>query len=527
VAGDPIYTIGDFEFNTVSGCLRRLDDPKGNILGNNEARLLTFLIQHFDKASRRDEYKKKLIAEVWQGIEVSDHSLYKSVWFLRYAFGDDGKEYVRSNPFRLGTTPVLNSVPMQPPSAQVQAPLANKSKATHIRRYDRSRSETRENGSELNLDRGRRKIPIRSGKLDEREPMARTIAGSFDRNALFSYPGGYAEAIRLFGRGKQYLSPKQLFVDYTHSLYTIPRELRDNAKKRIARLEDEASRFNKLLFNGPTVRLMRWHHNQEGPAEIDMLRIVLGAAGWYDLEGTNGLIREDCTQRDAYSSYVDMAKIQSGDFEHGCQLSNVVGNAVTIFTADGKVGFQMRGNRQSAVPGMLTSAVAENVNRYKDDTDRERPNVLLNNPGESLPTAKDAAYAPRGVPHPFAAVLRGLSYEVSSRILESVGSHAIKVTGLAFGLDSLAPDLLWIVLANVTEEEFVVMRRDRPGIEADEGIIEFVPPSFDNPRTQELLMRTDWIPAGKASLVRAIHLIEEVAPSGDPVEAFRVLANAT
>ena len=142
-------------------------------------------------------------------------------------------------------------------------------------------------------------------------------------------------------------------------------------------------------------------------------------------------------------------------------------------------------------------------------------------------TAKDSSCPPRGVPHPLAAVLRGLSYEVSSRILEFVGSYAIKVTGLAFGLDSLAPDLLWIVLANVTEEEFLVMRRDRPGIEVDEGIIEFVPASFDSPRTQELLMRTDWVPAGKASLVRAIHLIEEVAPIGDPVEAFRVLANAS
>ena len=84
---------------------------------------------------------------------------------------------------------------------------------------------------------------------------------------------------------------------------------------------------------------------------------------------------------------------------------------------------------------------------------------------------------------------------------------------LAFGLDSLAPDLLWIVLLDITESEFRKLRREKPGKEVNEGTIDFIPASFGNELTQEVLSRSDWGPAGKASLIRAIQLIEEFMPT--------------
>jgi hypothetical protein len=502
------WRIGDVIYDTVSFRLWKPHKREpSRPLGPREAELLYFFIRNYPK---RLTFKTpaQVMKAAW-GQELSDDSLYKSTQALRDELGDFKKEIIVAPQHRLEVEPIA-----------VPCPSVETLKSKHLPSRVQDLRPT-ENEIRLSVNDSNSNAPSPT-----KSDWVRTTAGMFDRNALFSYPGGYADAIRLFGSGSQYVPPERFFVDYTHSLYTRPRELRNSAMKRIVRLEDEARRSNKVFFNGPVVRLVRWHHNQKSPTEIDTLRLELAAAGWYDLEGINGLIREEASQRDAYTSYVDIGKIESGDFENGCHLSNVVGNAVTVFTADGKVGFQRRGFHQSAVPGHLTSAIAENVNRYKDDTDRDRPTLLLNIPFQSSPLAKDPAYAPQGKPHPLAAVLRGLSHEVSSRILRSVGSHAIKVTGLAFGLDCLAPDLLWIVLVNVTEEEFLVIRRDRPGIEVDEGVIEFVPPSFDSTPTQELLMRSDWVPAGKASLVRAIHLIEEFSPSGDPLEAFRALANA-
>jgi hypothetical protein len=402
---------------------------------------------------------------------------------LREKFEGWGKYYILTGPYSLGTTPVLISHQARITFAQERISLTN-----------------------------------------NRTPLARTVAGLMDQDTLFSYDGGYAEAIRLFGSSDECVLPQQLLPPhYAHSLYTTPPELQDHANKRIARLQDEAVRFNRLFFNGPNVRLMRWHHNQTSPTEADTLELWLGAAGWFDLEGTNNFFREEGLQQDAYRTYVDISKIQSGNFEEGCRLSNVIGNAVTIFTADGKVGFQRRSYRASAVPGWLTSTVAENVNRYKDDT--RAPDVLINTSNVSSAQAKDPAYEPSGIPHPLSAVRRGLSYEVSPQILKFI-TGAIRVTGLAFGLDALAPDLLWLVLLDITEQEFLKIRRDRPGREVDEGTIEFVAPSFNDAATHELLMRSDWVAAGKASLVRAIQLIEESSPNGDPLEAFRALANA-
>jgi len=255
--------------------------------------------------------------------------------------------------------------------------------------------------------------------------------------------------------------------------------------------------------------------------------LVLGPVGWHDMEGTNGLIREKGQQADAYKTYVELRTIQSGNIEEGSKLSNLTGNAVTIFTCDGKVGFQIRGQRVSAVPGTITSTVDENTNRYKDDVDKEDSSRRLNTAEctDSL-QGNDNGYRPRGVPHPLAAVRRGIANEVSPRLLEHIGRFGIKLTGLAFGLDSLHPDIQWLALANVPAERIMKMRCEHSGVEADEGCIKFVPASFGNKTTQELLARTDWLAANKGSLIRAIELIDNYKPNARPADVFDILAEA-
>jgi len=366
-----------------------------------------------------------------------------------------------------------------------------------------------------------------NGLPDNQEDLVFTPVGHLERRLLFSYPSGNANAICLWGTGAAYVSPDRdhFRVEYKHEPYVIPQKLRKQSNERVVFLEAQARRWNKIFFNGPCVRLMHWLHNQAGADEQHVMKLVLGPVGWYDFEGTNGLIREEGRQPEAYQQYVDLQTIQSGNIEEASRLSNITGNAVTIFSCDGKVGFQIRGKRVSSVERKITSTVDENTNRYKDDVDEADWNRRLSTGADSL-LGQGNSYRPSGVPHPLAAVRRGMANEVSPRLLEHIGPFGIKLTGLAFGLDSLHPDVQWIVLANVPAEKIIKMRCEHKGEEADEGRIKFVPASFGARSTQELLARKDWLAANKGSLIRAIELIDNYKPNARPADVFDILAEA-
>jgi hypothetical protein len=376
-----------------------------------------------------------------------------------------------------------------------------------------------------------RRGTVRGEKGNALNRLVSTPIGQIAEKAVFSYPGGYASAVRLYGSGKAYVSPGRLSVKYEHRQYAPPQRLAEGAKKRVEHLVEDARAHNRSFFNGPCARLIGWHHNQEGAAESDTLELVLGPLSWFDFEGANGLLRDQLNRGTPtdWKEYVDLENVaQDGNIERCCKLSNLVGNAITIFTSDGKVGYQKRGQRQSSVPGQLTSSVAENINRYLDDSDPKKPQRLLNLAEQKTKSGSrvDHLYRPKGIPHPLASVRRGLQEETSRDLLKHISPFGIKLTGLAFGLDCLHPDLLWIVLVDVSAERFKALRRDRPGTDIREGEIEFVPANFGAAATQEILARPEWVPAGKASLIRAIELIDARNPKGNPANAFDILASA-
>ena len=86
----------------------------------------------------------------------------------------------------------------------------------------------------------------------------------------------------------------------------------------------------------------------------------------------------------------------------------------------------------------------------------------------------------------------------------------IKFTGLALGLDSFAPDALWVVLVDITADQFLRLRLTKPGRDSQEGRNEFVPATFEDPATREALAHPDWVSGGKASLIRAVEVIQSI-----------------
>src|ERR1041385_499064 len=202
------------------------------------------------------------------------------------------------------------------------------------------------------------------------------IAGS----ELYYYKSGHVSAIRLFGAADEFIAPEDIRLHYQHEPYSIPPDIRPYAQKRIKELQQRAEREDKIFFDGPCVRLLHWQASPpaKGPGatlERNIVKLFLGPVGWFQYEGTNGFIKEELHPGapSPYEYWIGLSKlINDFDVRHS-KLSNIFDNAITIFTQDGKVGYQERRNRQSAAPGQLSSAVAENTNRYFDEANPNNP----------------------------------------------------------------------------------------------------------------------------------------------------------
>jgi hypothetical protein len=335
--------------------------------------------------------------------------------------------------------------------------------------------------------------------------------------ALYEYPGGRVSAIRLYGAAEQCLAPKQITVQYEASSFPISREFRVAGEQRVRDLIERRDRGEIEFFDGPCARLVSLikpsfeYLAQDGRKE---LKLVVGPIGWYDVERTNGVLRGKLLRGEKidYEHWIGLSTLAHQGKVEQSRLSNIVGNAITIFTTDRQVGFQDRGERQSVGAKQLSSAVAENLHRYFDDTKPGNPSHVLHPlpPDKKLSDGPDNEKCPpvTGVLHPAAAVRRGITEETSYKMTDCIPEGGIKCTGLCFSLDALQPDLLWIVLVQLTAEQFTRKCRTEHGRDWREGRIRFVPADFKDAETQRVLARTDWIAAGKASLVRAIELID-------------------
>jgi hypothetical protein len=210
------------------------------------------------------------------------------------------------------------------------------------------------------------------------------------------------------------------------------------------------------------------------------------------------------------------------------KLSNILDTATTILTKDGYLGYQIRSNRVSTVPNLLTSSVAENINRYLDDVEATLPLRRINRvEGDELPwEAKQEGYVPRGVPHPFAAVERGISEEISRELLKYMRPNAVKLLGLGFDLESLHPDMLFIAIVDLKAEEVLRFARENPGKDYREGKLRFVECTGDALELQEDVAAGKWVPAGKAALIRAYEFVSQVCEirALKFAEAFEALA---
>jgi hypothetical protein len=355
------------------------------------------------------------------------------------------------------------------------------------------------------------------------------------KDTLYYYPRGYVSAIRLFGADDECLTERRVELHYQNEPFEYSQLLfakkEEIIKVKTKNAQDKGAEF----FNGPNTRLLKWRATPRDGIKVALeqksLELTLGPIGWYDYVVLNETSKEKLKGApvEEYEYYIGLSDIISNKSVGKCRLSNLFDTATTIISSDGFVAYQQRTSRVSAVPEVLTSAVAENINRFLDDADPGDSKKNFNSVADSMADRdrRDESYQPKGVPHPFAAVRRGVGEELSPALLPIIGPNAIKLIGLSFDLGTLHPDALFALPLDLSKKEILTLCNERPGKDWLEGKLWFVRPDFKDKETAEALSK-DWAPGGKASFVRTIELLDAVKRKFGVgfKEAFELLATA-
>jgi hypothetical protein len=338
---------------------------------------------------------------------------------------------------------------------------------------------------------------------------------------LYHFPGGYVWAVRLYGAGSSLIpaSRMRILYDPRHfepDLQTFPWYTSETESRRAL----TANNF----FNGPNARLLTYTVTPapaHAATEIDTLTVHLGPVGWFHYAGINEYLRD---RRDNFhdqdvARWIDLPALRD-DFDVKRSLvPNILDTCTTIITLDERVAFQERMfSGVDARPRNLTSSVAENINRFKDDADGTNHRLLhAKNYVTSGRNLQGNSYQPEGVPHPFAAVRRGITDELAPAVLDVIEEGPfpeIQCTGLSYDLDSLHPDALFVACFPGSSMELIEIVRGNEGErgkEWREGRLRFMSADFrKSDATRILSGPRAWNPGGHASVVRAIELLSAV-----------------
>ncbi|PWU05347.1 MAG: hypothetical protein C5B51_14780 [Terriglobia bacterium] len=343
----------------------------------------------------------------------------------------------------------------------------------------------------------------------------------------------YVSAARLWGAGSEFITSERLEVTYIHKRFKIDPALKQDSEAWISRKTREARQLGRSFFPGPNTQLIYWRPQTKGDSnvgkELVTLEITVGPVSWFDFEGLNGRKRGQIKYPTDYEYYLGLSEIRKNKDVSHSKLTNIIDCAITIVTKDGYVGFQRRSSRNASVPGKLSSSIAENINRFLDDTSLD--GTVLMNPDHKLYDPSITAhqrYACKGVPHPFSTVRRGIFEEASERLYEYWHPNAIKLAGMSYDLESYQPDLLFAVAIDLDKDAVLDVCQRYPGRDFHEGEIQFMRADFEDIDTQRTLSSPDWVPAGQASVVRVIELLNSLKKRlGTGFQgAFEILATA-
>lgn len=338
------------------------------------------------------------------------------------------------------------------------------------------------------------------------------------REWLYNYPGGLVWAVQLWGSAHQSVDETSVRFKYTHEPIKPSVRNEPGYDELVKREKRKAVEHNGIFFNGPCARLLNFHvspRDGSGVAsEKPVMSLHLGPVGWYEYTFLRERYEKAGEIKDLGSKsaeMIDLAGLLQKGRASGSRTSNILDTATTLLTIDGYVAYQSRSSRVSASPFDLTSSVAENINRWKDECSYAHPERLVDlTRWYSSAMEADSNYPPEGFPNPFWTVRRGINDELAIGLHEHVLPGGLRLTGISFDLRAGHPDLLFVAFMDLTSEQIQRAYKERKGAEADEGRLRFVRPNFEDDELQAILAEQNWAAGGKASLVRAVQYLDAI-----------------
>jgi hypothetical protein len=315
------------------------------------------------------------------------------------------------------------------------------------------------------------------------------------RDQFFHWGDSFATSFRLFGASDEFFPPSVVHVvPHKDARYELPGNLLLIKEDIVNRLKEEARQRGAMFFDGPNTRLIDYHATPVDKTEQKHVYLHFGPIGWHDYSVCRWALDHAIKNRtiDEIDEYVDLDEIANAQIIRNNMLPNILCTATTLITADRFVLYSRRGSRVSAIPGRLTSCIAENIHQVLDCSLEGKVENEL--------------------PSPFRTVLRGIAEEASPKIAQILHRRPtlLFLLGLDFELLSFQPDLLFVVFIPFGHKELLETCRQYPGKDFIEGRIQAVPISPDPEGLEKLLSDPNWIPSGKASVIRALEFLDSV-----------------
>lgn len=360
--------------------------------------------------------------------------------------------------------------------------------------------------------------PVKSHPAVDVWPIVQEV---FDRKKLISTPdGGFAQAIKLLGSGSACWSKDEVVVEYDH----IPFQIDEGAREAAEQYVQQVRAKDRNAFNGPAARLLHFSNEiVDVNREIRHVKLRLGPVDWFQYLGLNARYRDEKVQEHnaQLPKLIGLDSLLASKIDSSLRfVTSILGTASTMVSRDGFLFFSIRPASGVERPATATSSIAENISRYLDDGFKENPSRRINKlvPPKELPPEAEG-YVPKGTPNPFATVQRGIQEEISACIVP----ESIKMTGICYDLESLHPDLLFLVPVNLTAREIEASFEGLRGVDDFEiDGLKKVKWTFRNDQTLISIHHLPWISSGKASLIRALQICEALSSEckGDSDKIF-------
>ncbi len=308
--------------------------------------------------------------------------------------------------------------------------------------------------------------------------------------SFYRFGSSWADVICLEGAGTETFPPHFVHITF-ESPYEMPSVLSVERALHQERIVSLWKAKYPALHPGDCIGLASYSTSVHDSQERKHLHATLRRLTWYDYMFSNqrlgdGELMKLFPNELDVSQFIDFPRLVEHNDLSASQLSNIVPLYVTATTTDGYLVYSRRSiYGVSSEGGLLISAVSENINPEVDG-------ILKDGSGLSL----------------FNAAARGIERELSWSLDPANPAVALSLIGLGFDLKQYHPCLLFYVPFPYSRAQIESCAVEKRGIEHQErkGLPKFV--HLDDRTSLDALMaRSDWFPAGKASVIRTIEFL--------------------